>query len=217
MNWNSSFATMVSHMQIPSKNGKENSFTKGKKEVGMATINGVSGFSLVELLPGRKRSHSSSCWVLPPSQSMRTPLPRWSPHSIQLRFLLICNFINLLSLLICNWDFCLLFFFSFKFPCDWRHSLRTDPSALPNCKGWVFTWLKHLTAESAAETPMKAALWLEATRCCTYPPFLLSWLTLPPVSPFGQATVGTSAMGPLSRLQAELPLAVPVWSKSSYL
>ena len=115
MNWNSSFATMVSHMQIPSKNGKENSFTKGKKEVGMATINGVSGFSLVELLPGRKRSHSSSCWVLPPSQSMRTPLPRWSPHSIQLRFLLICNFINLLYLLICNWDFCFLFFLVLSF------------------------------------------------------------------------------------------------------
>ena len=90
-------------------------FYKGEKEVGMATINGVNGFSLVELLPGRKRSHSSSCWILPSSQSMRTPLPQWSPNSIQLRFLLICNFINLLYLLICNWDFCLLFFLVLSF------------------------------------------------------------------------------------------------------
>ena len=64
---------MVSHMQIPNKNGKN--FYKGEKEVGRATINGVNGFSLVELLPGRKRSHSSSCWVLPSLQSMRAPLP----------------------------------------------------------------------------------------------------------------------------------------------
>ena len=50
-------------------------FYKGEKEVGRAPINGVNGFSLAELLPGRKKSHCSSCWVLPSSHSMRALLP----------------------------------------------------------------------------------------------------------------------------------------------
>ena len=43
---------------------------------------------------------------------------------------------------------------------------------------------------------MKTALWLEAIWCCTYPPFLLSGLTLPPTSPFGQAAVRNKSHGP---------------------
>ena len=45
------------------------------------------GISLAESLPGKKRSLSSSCWALLPSQGMRVS-PR-SPDSVQVSFLLI--------------------------------------------------------------------------------------------------------------------------------
>ena len=49
-------------IQIPTQQGKKNSFIEGEIKVGRATLNRVHGFSLSESLPG-KRNVSSFCWV----------------------------------------------------------------------------------------------------------------------------------------------------------
>lgn len=46
--------------------------------------------------------------------------------------------------------------------------------------------------------------------------FLLSRLAPPPTSTVGQATVPNKSHVPSSRLQAGVPLAIPIWSKSRY-
>ena len=86
---------MVSYMHAPSKNGKENSFVKGKRKLRGLQLTKSLWLSLAEFLPGRKRSvffllgsaiftgHESALF--------------WSPYSIQLRFLFI-NFFSFKSL-----------------------------------------------------------------------------------------------------------------------
>ena len=74
-NCRSGSATMVSHMQIPSQQGKENPFIDRKGSWEGYSKQRVHGFSLAESLSGKKRSLSSSCWALLSSQSMGAPLP----------------------------------------------------------------------------------------------------------------------------------------------
>lgn len=117
MNWNSWFATMVSHMQIPSKNGKENSFIKGKRKLGELQLTESMAFHWLNCCQEERRvivlpvgfCHLHIAWE-PFS-------PCWSPHSIQLR--LLCFHFQLRFLFInLQLRFLFIIFFSFKFPCD---------------------------------------------------------------------------------------------------
>ena len=57
-----------------SPKANEKTFYGGEKRVGRATINRVLAFSWAELLPGKKRSLSSSCWALLLLWHVRAPL-----------------------------------------------------------------------------------------------------------------------------------------------
>ena len=54
---------MVSLRQAPHGKGRRTFYTE-EKEVERALVDRVRGFSLAESLPGKRRSISSSCWVL---------------------------------------------------------------------------------------------------------------------------------------------------------
>ena len=71
-NCNLGSATMVSHVQVHSKNGEENSIIKGKRKSGGARVNkepmafhwlNCDGLSLAELLPGKKRKLFFFRWL----------------------------------------------------------------------------------------------------------------------------------------------------------
>ena len=69
---NSGSAAMVSPVQVPTQQGKENPFIEGKGSR-EGCKQRVPGFSLAEPLPGKKRSLSSSCCALLSLQGMRAP------------------------------------------------------------------------------------------------------------------------------------------------
>ena len=68
-------ATVESHMQVPEQPGKKISHREEVGGIGgRAIVSTVHGLSLAEYLPRKKRSLSSSCWALLPSQGLRAPL-----------------------------------------------------------------------------------------------------------------------------------------------
>ena len=67
---------MVSHVQVPSLTAREGAcFYRAEKEVGRAIVNRVHGFSLAELLPGKKS------FFLVGYYHRFESSPFWSPNS----------------------------------------------------------------------------------------------------------------------------------------
>lgn len=72
-NCSSGSVTMTSPVQVPVGQGKKITFYRDEEEVGRPTVNkdsmafhwlSCNHLSLAELLPGKKREFSSSCWTL---------------------------------------------------------------------------------------------------------------------------------------------------------
>ena len=63
---------MVNHVQVTAEEGK-NTLIEGKRKWGGYNKQRDHGFSLIQLLPEKKRSLSSSCWALLWLQGRRAP------------------------------------------------------------------------------------------------------------------------------------------------
>ena len=65
---------MMSHVQVPHGKGRRTAFIERKRKFEGYSKQTVSGFSLVEFLPGKWRSRSSSWWTLILFQGVSVPL-----------------------------------------------------------------------------------------------------------------------------------------------